>query len=204
MNALTNEEEYNEAQLDLATGNEHVSTSEDETALIEAAQRDPAAFAALYQRYLARVYRYVRARTHSEEDAADMTQQVFLKALDALPHYRPWGIPFAAWLFQIARHSVTDAYRRRRDTTSWDALPEMLQPGVEHGPEATILRQEALAYLQALLTQLDPSKRELLALRFAAGLSAPEIALVVGKSPAAIKKQITRILHALKEDYHEA
>ncbi len=54
-----------------------------------------------------------------------------------------------------------------------------------------------------LLAGLDPVQRELLALRFAAGLSAPQIALVVGKSPAAVKKQLTRLLHTLKEQYHE-
>ncbi|HEY7355449.1 MAG TPA: sigma-70 family RNA polymerase sigma factor, partial [Ktedonobacterales bacterium] len=76
----------------------------DEAALVAAAQADPAAFDALYQRYLARVYRYLRAHVGSDDEAADLTQQVFLKALDALPRYRPRGAPFAAWLFQIARH----------------------------------------------------------------------------------------------------
>jgi RNA polymerase sigma-70 factor, ECF subfamily len=179
-----------------------VEATDDESALVAAAQANPAAFDALYRRYLARVYRCLRAQVGSDEDAADLTQQVFLRALDALPRYRPRGVPFAAWLFRIARHAATDAYRRKRSTIAWDTLPETLQPAGEHDPEAQVLRLEALARLGELLSGLDPAKRELLALRFAAGLSAPEIAQVVGKSPAAVQKQLTRTLHMLKEQYH--
>jgi RNA polymerase sigma-70 factor (ECF subfamily) len=176
----------------------------DEAALVAAAQADPTAFDALYRRYLARVYRYLRAQVGSDEDAADLTQQVFLRALDALPRYRPRGVPFTAWLFSIARHAAIDAYRRKRATVAWEALPEALQPAAgEQDPEIRVLRLEALARVGDLLAQLDLAKRELLALRFAAGLSASEIAAVVGRSPAAVKKQLTRTLQMLKEHYHE-
>jgi RNA polymerase sigma-70 factor (ECF subfamily) len=184
-------------------GTMHVEPA-DEAGRIAAAQVDPAAFAALYRRYLPRVYRYLRARAPVLEDAADLTQQVFLQALDALPSYRPSGAPFAAWLFRIARHVAIDADRRRRPALDVAALPEALHPADDREPEAIILRREALAHLGALLRRLDPEKRELLALRFGAGLSATEIAAVVGKRPEAVKKQLTRILHALKEQYREA
>ena len=174
-----------------------------ETAQIAAAQLDPAAFDGLYRRYLPRVYRYLRAHTPTTEDAADLTQQVFLRALDALPAYRPIGAPFAAWLFRIAHHVAIDAARRRRPILDVSALPEALHPADEHGPEADVLRREALAWLAELVAQLDPARRELLALRFAGGLSATEIAAVVGKHPEAVKKQLTRILHALKEQYRD-
>ncbi len=176
----------------------------DEAALIAAAQADPSAFDALYRRYLARVYRYMRAHVGSDDEAADLTQQAFLKALDALPRYRLRGPPFAAWLFQIARHVAADAHRRRRPTVAWETLPEALHPLDEQEPEAAVLRLEALAQLATLLARLDAPKRELLALRFAAGLTAPEIAKVVGKSPAAVKKQLSRTIQMLKEYYREA
>ncbi len=88
----------------------------DDDQLVAAAQADPALFAALYRRYLTRVYRYARARVPTDEDAADATQQVFLQALDALPSYRARGVPFSAWLFRIARNATIDAHRRRRAT----------------------------------------------------------------------------------------
>jgi RNA polymerase sigma-70 factor (ECF subfamily) len=176
-----------------------------DAALIADAQRDPRAFDALYRRYLTRVYRYTRAHTASDEDAADLTQQIFLRALDALPRYRAGPAPFGGWLFRIASNTLVDAHRRRAPAQiALDALPEALHPHAGHEPEATALRAESLARLRELVAALDAEKRELLALRFAARLSSPEIAAAVGKSPAAVQKQLTRILHALKEQYHDA
>lgn len=176
-----------------------------EAALIAAAQSDPRAFDDLYRRYVTRVYRYARAHAGSDEDAADLTQQTFLRALDALPRYRAGAAPFGAWLFRIARNTVVDAHRRRRAVPLvWEALPEALHPLDSQEPEPAVLRAEALSQLAKLVSGLDAEKRELLVLRFAARLSSPEIAAVVGKSPAAVKKQLTRILRALKEQYDEA
>ena len=172
---------------------------EGEAALVEAAKINPTAFEPLYERYKERIYRYLFLRVRREEDAADLTQQVFLKALSALPGYRERGIPFAAWLFRIAHHTVSDTYRRKKSAVSWDVLSNDEQLIAETDLESHILQQERLAHLRQLLDQLDPFKRELLALRFSAGLSAAEIALVLGKSQAAVKKQLTRTLQALKE-----
>ena len=176
----------------------------DEAALIEAAQTNPLAFDTLYQRYLARVYRYLRARSEGDEDAADLTQQVFLQAFYALPAYQQRGLPFAAWLFQIARRVAIDTYRRHRATQSLDTLALAFEAAAdEQDPESIVLQQERLARLRMLVAKLDDGKRELLALRFAAGLSSSQIATVLGKSPAAVKKQLTRIIASLKEQYHE-
>ena len=176
----------------------------DEAELVRDAQAQPSAFTPLYQRYLSRIYNYVRARLETDDEAADLTQQIFLQALDALPGYQPRGAPFVAWLFKIARHAVIDLHRRRKSVLSWDALPVAFHPAIGYQDmDAQLVHQERLARLRALLSELDPMQRELLALRFAAGLSTPQIALVVGKSHAAVKKQLTRLLHTLKEQYHE-
>lgn len=175
----------------------------DEAELIAAAQADRTAFAALYRRYLDRIYHYLRAHCASDDDAADLTQQVFLRALDALPRYRPGPAPFATWLFRIAANAAVDAGRRRRPEVAWEAvLPLPAAPEAE--PEAHALRRESLARLRRLVAGLDAEKRELLALRFAGQLSSTEIAVVVGKRPEAVKKQLTRILRALKEQYNAA
>lgn len=176
----------------------------DDAAVVRAAQRDPAAFAPLYVRYHPRVYRYLRLRTATGEEAADLTQQVFLQALDALPGYRERGLPFAAWLFRIARNVATDAHRRRRPALDWDLLPERLHATSDDDPEAALLGRERVERLRGKLATLDSDKRELLGLRFAAGLSSREIAPVVGKSEAAVKKQLTRIIQQLREQYRDA
>lgn len=168
----------------------------DEVELVRRASIDAGAFAALYQRYLARVYRYLRSRCDSNDDAADLTQQVFLKASEALPRYRERGAPFSAWLFRIARNAAIDHDRRRRATVPWDSLVEM---PASDDVEAGVLDREAHARLRVLLAELSSDERELLALRFAAGLSSREIAAVVSASEAAVKKRLTRMIQKLKE-----
>lgn len=172
-----------------------------ETELIAAARVDPLAFEGLYRTHEARIYSYMRVRTSSTEDAADLTQQVFLRALEAIPKYRERGLPFAAWLFRIAHNVAIDFQRRKRETVAWDALPEVLHPRSEQEPEAEVIRREELHRLRSLLAELEPDKRELVALRFVAKLSLKEIGVVVGKSEEAVCKQLSRTLHGLKEQY---
>jgi len=156
----------------------------------------------LYDRYLDRMYAYLRARTSSAEDAADLTQQVFLRAFDALDQYHPQRASFATWLFRIARNTATDAYRRQKSAVAWDFLPAALQPIAGDDPEASALRQETRDRLRLVLGACDARTREVLALRYGADLSVAEIAAIVGKSEAAVKKQLTRALRALKERYN--
>lgn len=177
--------------------------AETEQALVEQAKSNPEAFAELYERHVMHVYHYLRTRARTDEDARDLTQQVFLKAFAALPKYRARGIPFKAWLFQIAFHLVTDMYRQHEKYITWDLLPEAMHALAEQNPETIVIEYEAKVRLRILLTGLNTYNRELLAFRFAAQLSSAEIAKIVGKSPAAVKKQLTRLLQTLKEAYYE-
>src|SRR5215469_1548083 len=121
--------------------------------LVGAAQADPRAFAALYDRYRDRIYWYLLTRTSTLEDADDLLQLVFLKALDALGQYRPARGPFAAWLFGIARHSVATFHTRRPPTVAWDLVPEVLLPLDEHDLEAQLVRREDLGRLRRCFGQ---------------------------------------------------
>jgi len=176
-----------------ATGSEAES---DEAALVRAAVHDSTAFAALYQRYVARVYRFVRLRCASSDEAADLTQQVFLKVAAALPRYHERGLPFAAWLFRIARNATIDHARRRRPAVPLESLAGVL---AADDVEEYVLDRERRATLAALIAGLSRDEREVLSLRFAAGLSSREIAAVVGASESAVKKRLTRLIHRMKE-----
>jgi RNA polymerase sigma-70 factor (ECF subfamily) len=172
------------------------AAASDDGELVRRATGDAIALAELYQRYVARVYRFVRARCRSTDEATDLTQQVFLKMAEALPRYRERGIPFAAWLFRIARNAAIDHARRHRPTVPWDSLTNVAAPD---DVEGFVLSREARARLGGLLSELSRDERELLSLRFAAGLSSGEIAAVVGGSEAAVKKRLTRTIQRLKE-----
>ena len=175
----------------------------DDGTLVRAARADPRAFDQLYDRYAARIYAYIRSRVGDQDEAADLTQQVFLRALDGLAGYDERKAPFAAWLFAIARNASIDAHRRRRGAAPWDASLGPQERTGQDDPEAAALHRESLARLWAMLTELGPEKRELVWLRFVSDLSVPEIAAVVGKSPAAVRKQIERTLRALEVHYRE-
>jgi RNA polymerase sigma-70 factor (ECF subfamily) len=175
----------------------------DEEALIRAAQRDPAVFGELYKRYHGRIHSYLRARVYSDDDAVDLTAQVFLQAFKALPKYRSRGAPFAAWLFRIARNVATDAYRRRRGTVSLDAAPESEHPAHEEDPEAVALRREQVTRIGALVAELPENKREVVLLRFAAGLTLREIAAIIGKRESTVHHHLQAALKILKERFRE-
>ena len=168
--------------------------------LVEAAQAEPTAFAAIYHRYGNRVYVYIRSRVSSEEDAVDITQQVFVNSFRALPRYRVSSAPLAAWLFRIARNAVVDHQRRTRPTTDVDSVPMILRD-MGAGPEETAVLNEDINRLRVALQRLDKSKRDVLALRYGGNLRIREIAEATGKSEEATKKQLSRALRSLRQSY---
>jgi RNA polymerase sigma factor (sigma-70 family) len=173
---------------------------EDEQLVERAADED--AFAELYRRHVALVYRYLLGFTGNPDEAADLTQHTFTRALERLPRYEGRG-SFSAWLLRIARNAAIDAYRRRRRLLPWDLLSEQHELAAEQNVESIVTHHESLAALRVLVARLPAEKRDLLALRFGAGLTCREIGAVVGKSEEAVKKQIARIVHQLTEAYHE-
>lgn len=157
----------------------------------------------LYQQHLDGVYAYLLARVGNAEDAADLAQQVFVQALAGLPRFRGPEAAAKVWLFRIARNLVVDAYRRRRPPVGVEQNAPWQPPAVADGPEAAALLRELQAEVRLVLARLTAGERELLALRFAAGLSSTEIAAVTGKNAAGVKKRLTRLLHRLREDYDD-
>jgi RNA polymerase sigma-70 factor (ECF subfamily) len=175
----------------------------DEATLVQQARVDQALFEALYLRYRDRIYWYLRSRTASEDDAADLTQQVFLQAMERLHQYRSRRGSFAAWLFAIARHAATDFHRRHHATVDWECLPAALHPVDARNLETDAVHRETLARLDQLLSALPVEKREILALRVAGGLTIAEIGAVTGRSAEATRKQLTRTLQTLEANYHD-
>jgi RNA polymerase sigma-70 factor (ECF subfamily) len=157
------------------------------------------AFEILYDRYHVQVYRYLHAHLKDEQDAADLLQQVFFQAWRQRQSYAPERGSVATWIFSIAHHRLVDFYRLSRSPLSWESMPEM--PTMNQDPEAYVIEAETVAQVRKMLEALPQGEQELLALRFAARLSSAEIASVIGKSEAATKKQLTRLIHRLREEY---
>ena len=162
----------------------------------EARDGDAWAFGLLFDHYHLPVYRYVASRVHRPSDAEDLTQLVFVKALEALPRYESRGIPFGGWLFRLARNAVIDHVRTRHDHADLDTA--VGQADGEAGPdEQTVSRQELDDVARALAALTD-EQREALTLRFFGGLSAREAAAVMGKQEGTIRGLQFRAIAALR------
>lgn len=172
----------------------------DEAALVAAARRDPAAFGEIYRRYVTRLYRYLFSQVGDGHEAEDLTAVVFSAAWESLPRYREQG-NFAAWLFRIARNKVKDYFRRRRPTLSLEEVQPLLH--TEWDFLASLEQDDMLQRLAALLEDLNPEQRELLRLRFAADLSYAQIGDLLGRSEAAVKMSVHRLLQRLQADWND-
>jgi RNA polymerase sigma-70 factor (ECF subfamily) len=172
----------------------------DEHALVRLAQTDAQAFGDLYDRYVQRVYRYCYYRTSSPPDAEDLTAQIFLAALEALPRYRQDG-HFAAWLFSIARRKVADFHRRPSRTAHTQvSLDEAALPPIHTDLALEVETSQRREYLLKQIQALTEEERELIHLRYVAELSFAEIARTLQKNEEAVKKSMYRLIARLKEE----
>jgi RNA polymerase sigma-70 factor, ECF subfamily len=171
-----------------------------EAELVELARQNPAEFAELYRQYLDGVYFYLFSKVGGVQEAEDLTAQVFLQALESLPRFRP-GSNFGAWLFTIARRRAADYHRHRRGE---QPLPkEMDLECCTDDSLSQILEQEALSSLAEQVAKLSEGERELLRLRFAAGLPFSEIAALLRRKESSVKMALYRLLDRLERNLGE-
>jgi RNA polymerase sigma-70 factor (ECF subfamily) len=161
-----------------------------ERLLVQAAQKDPAQFAKLYELHFERVYAFTIRRVGERQTAEDLTADVFHKALAALPNFSWRGVPFGAWLLRIANNVITDQWRRSSREVVED-LPEAVD---EVNPE----HSEQAAQLFRMVAQLPTDQRRVIEMRFAEGKSIKEIAQELGRSEGAIKQLQFRGLETLR------
>jgi RNA polymerase sigma-70 factor, ECF subfamily len=168
---------------------------EDEKRLVEQAKAgDGEAFALLYEAYIDRVYRFIFFRVTDVQVAEDLTSQVFLKAWENLNRYHPHG-PFLAWLYAIARNTVIDNYRTRKQTVSLDeAAPVAAQ---DDKLDDRMQLQFEVQSMQAAMQHLTQEQQEVITLKFIAEFDTAQIARHMGKSEGAIRALQMRALQAL-------
>jgi len=164
---------------------------DDQQLVADARAGDRNAFAMLYRRHAAGVYRYVLLRVEGPEEAEDLTATVFVRAWQSLSAFRQ-DCPFTAWLYRIARNSIVDHYRTRRRHQPLEVVDAVA------APPAT---SEDVLVVRKAMDALPEEQREVLLLRFVEGLSHEEVAASLGKSIGACRviqyralKAISRIL----------
>lgn len=158
-----------------------------ERALVDAAKAgDEAALAELYSLYFPRVYRYILARMGNPYDAEDLTEEVFLRVLDAIERFQWREAPFSAWLFRIAHNAVISQRRKDGARGRSSPLSEAL-PVDSQGPEEMVENRLALNEIMKAAETLPEAQRRVISLRFAAGLTVAETARAMGKGEGNVK-----------------
>lgn len=173
-----------------------------EQKMVEAAQRDPEAFGAIYDRYFERIYSYAYNHTGNHAEAEDVTAQTFKQAFENLHRFEWRGLPMGAWLYRIASNVITGMHRRTRPTAAFEEALEVPNSGPT--PEDTFLQGEQNAELLRMVLTLPEAQRQAIILRFSQGLSYVEIAESIGRTEGAVKQLIHRALVTLRENMAKA
>ncbi|MBM3183116.1 MAG: sigma-70 family RNA polymerase sigma factor [Chloroflexi bacterium] len=160
-------------------------SSEEERIVREAIAGNQAAFTVLYNEHFDKVYRYVYFRISVRSEAEDITQEVFLKALQSIGSFKWREVPFAAWLFRIAHNLVID-HMRKKSKHKTAPLEEAWAVSVED-PVALTEQRFEMADLAEALKRLPPAQQEVISLRFIAGMPIAEVARTLKKSEGTVK-----------------
>ncbi len=171
-----------------------------ELALVARATVEPAAFAAVYDHYFPRVYNYIRYRVSDAETAGDLTARVFERVLAKIGRYNPERAPFAAWLFTIARNAVSD-HLRARSRHRWLSLETLGDRlSAEPKPEQVVVDRESHTELLAAVARLSDRQRNLIGLKFGAGLTNRRIAKLTGLSESNVGVILYRTVRRLRAE----
>ncbi len=168
---------------------------------VDERRRKEELLARLYDEYYDKIARYISIRIGNQAEAEDMAGEVFLKALESLDSYQERGAPMQAWLFKIAHNLLVDYVRKvsKRKTIPIDTLEISDRVNLEE----TVERQLQSEKLSQALKQLTPSQREVIGLRFFAGLTSTEVGKILGKSSGAVREMQSAAVKSLRKLMYE-
>jgi len=175
------------------------SNALEERSIVDAARAgDQAALSELYTLYFPRVYRYILARTGNTYDAEDLAEEVFMKVLEAIDRFQWREAPFSAWLFRIAHNALIS--QRRKDGVRGRSGP--LSDGIaldSQSPDDMVANRLALNEIMDAAQNLPDAQRQVITLRFAAGLSVAETARAMNKGEGNVKVIQHKAIAKLRE-----
>ena len=151
---------------------------------------------AVYAEELPRVYNFFRYRLGPEADIEDLTSRTFEKAWKARHRYRRDIAGFTTWLLGIARNVAIDYLRARRWHVPIDEAADLAAPAAT--PEQQLLRDADSERLAELIRTLTDRERELIALKFGAGLTNRAIARATGFSESNVGTIVHRAVETLR------
>lgn len=178
----------------------------EEKIILRAKKGDSGAVTILYERYVDRIYRYIAYRVPND-DAEDITAEVFVKMVEGLPKFTITGAPFESWLYRIAATRIADYHRKNQRTTEVELTDFVADK--EPLPEEHILNEQEAEKLKQALSLLSEEQKLVLMLRFIERRTHQDVADVIGKSVSAVKSiqhralvELTRILGSEQKVRH--
>jgi RNA polymerase sigma-70 factor (ECF subfamily) len=159
---------------------------------------DADAIGTLYDRHHRSIFQYISTRVREQKLAQDITGDVFTKMIMNLPNYQVTEVPFQAWLYRISYNLIVDHYRKGNGHMLLPLEQVEHTHTDNHNLASIVEKQLTLECVQAALDQIDPVQRDVITLRFLAGLSLNEVAQILKKSVASVKSLQHRGLKALR------
>ena len=159
----------------------------------------------LYERHAAIILAYVRSRTASWQDAEDLTLEVFLTALEHDNLSWLTDKQQLVWLWRVAHNKLIDSYRRpgQPPAVSLEQVVENASHDETLMPEQLVLRREELERLYKAIGKLSSQQQQVLQLRYGEGLRFAEIAVLLNKREATVRKICSRSLVLLRRIYEQ-
>jgi RNA polymerase sigma factor (sigma-70 family) len=167
--------------------------------LLGAARSDPEAFGRFYDRYERAVAGYFLRRVGAAEVAADLTAEVFAKALESAARYRPHGDTAAPWLFTIARNTLAKSIRRGRVEAETRRRLGIGRVELDHDWLATLTAADGERWVRELLESLPADQREAVSARILDEREYAEIAAQLHASELVVRQRVSRGLAKLRE-----
>ena len=173
------------------------SSSELDSLVDRAIYGEVEAFGQLYNKYVDRIYRHIYYRVANVEDTRDLTQEVFIRAWQALPRYKRTSTPFLGWLFTISHNRVVDYYRTKKDYYYLDN--EVTMDNLEESPEKLAEMQFTQQEVRRAILQLPKNQQIVIIMSFIEGFEYSEIAAALNKTEGNIRVIIHRALKKMNE-----
>ncbi len=180
----------------------NVFEQKEEEVNIKRSQTDPEAFKPLYEKYFKNILLFVLRRVGEKEIARDLTQQVFLKALNKISKFELRGLPFSAWLFRIAINECNDFFKKtkkERIVTLDESISESLFDEIMADNQLEELKLK----LPKILKSLKADELQLIEFRYFEIRSFREIGLLLNITETYAKVKTYRALDKMKKLFLE-
>lgn len=160
---------------------------------------DTEAFGVIYTDFLNPIFRFIRMQVRDQVEAEDLTQEVFVKAFSRLDQFGKNGDNFSAWLYQIARTTVLDWYKKKKMVIVDEPDEVFGKLESPHGnPLVLVLNKEKKELVDEALAGLGHTDREVIVLHYVNDLSHAEIAKILGLSEDAVRQRKSRAIRSLR------